>query len=220
MCYTVKIDLTREELERRFGAKLNNPEQYKPGVKINAFSLPALPVICNDDPGEIRIFHWGLIPYWIKDAEKARDIRMKTFNARCESIAEKPSFRHAFNQKRCLVLVNGFYEWQTRDKLKIPYYIGVSNEHGIALAGLHDKWTDPETGEILNTFTIVTTRANPMLEIIHNLKKRMPVILTEENRKKWLDTKSDPRIYGLFDPFPETLMYAELLDKSTADSKN
>jgi putative SOS response-associated peptidase YedK len=214
MCYTVKIDLTREELERRFGARMKNPDEYRRGQKIHAFSLPTLPVICNDNPEEIRLYIWGLIPGWVKDSEKARDIRMKTFNARCESLAEKASFRQAYKQKRCLVLVNGFYEWQTQEKTKIPYYIGVNNEEGIALAGLYDQWLDTSTGEIINTFTIVTTKANPMLEVIHNLKKRMPVILTEESRARWLDTRTDPAICGLFEPYPESLMFAELLEKS------
>src|SRR5512145_2925782 len=160
MSYTVKIDLTREELERRFGARMKNPDEYRRGQKIHAFSLPTLPVICNDNPEEIRLYTWGLIPGWVKNNVKARDIRMKTFNARCESLAEKASFRQAYKQKRCLVLVNGFYEWQTQEKTKIPYYIGVNNEEGIALAGLYDQWLDSSTGELINTFTIVTTKAN------------------------------------------------------------
>lgn len=211
MCYTVKIDLTREELERRFGAKFKNPELYTTGTKVSAFSLPLLPVICNDNQGEIRLYKWGLIPYWIKNSEKADEIRMKTFNARCESLLEKASYRHIAGRKRCLVLVNGFYEWQTMDKTKIPYYIGLNNQPAIALAGLYDQWVNPNTGEIIDSFTIVTTRANPMLEIIHNLKKRMPVILSDEAQQNWLDIKSDPVICGLFEPFPEEFMFSEML---------
>jgi len=211
MCYTVKIDLTREELERRFGAKLKDPDSYKTGTRVSAFSLPQLPVICNDNPQEIRLYTWGLIPYWIRDAQKANEIRMKTFNARCESLTEKASFRSILGQKRCLVLVNGFYEWQTQEKSKIPYYIGLNDEAAIALAGLYDKWVNIATGEIFDTFTIVTTRANPLLEIIHNLKKRMPVILTDEDQKRWLDLNSDPALCGLFEPFPENRMFSEML---------
>ena len=212
MCYTIKIDLTREELERKFGAKLTKPEEYKPWSKINAFALPALPVICNENPSEIKLFTWGLIPYWTKDAVKANEIRKKTFNARSESLGEKASFRHLIGKKRCLVLVNGFYEWQTMEKSKIPYFIALNNESAFALAGLYDQWADPSTGEILNTFTIITTRANPMLEIIHNLKKRMPVILSDEAREKWLDIRNDPTNNGLFEPFPETRMYSEKIN--------
>lgn len=211
MCYTVKIDLTREELERRFGAKFKEPDAYTTGSRVNAFSLPKLPVICNDKPEEIRLYTWGLIPYWIKDAGKANEIRMKTFNARCESLAEKASYRNIIGIKRCLVLVNGFYEWQTLEKSKIPYYIGLNDETAIALAGLFDQWINPLTGEIIDTFTIITTKANPMLEIIHNLKKRMPVILSEENQKRWLDPKSDPSDCGLFEPFPENRMFSVML---------
>ena len=210
MCYTVKIDLTREELEKRFGARFVHDADFKTGAWINAFNLPSIPVICSENPSEIRMYTWGLIPYWIKEAEKAKEIRMKTFNARCESLAEKASFRNVFNRKRCLVLVTGFYEYQTIEKTKTPYFIGVKDQNAIALAGLYDKWKNPETGDTLNTFTIVTTRANPMLEVIHNLKKRMPVILSVDHQKSWLDLQTDPSICGLFEPYPETEMHARI----------
>jgi putative SOS response-associated peptidase YedK len=211
MCYTIKIDLTREQLELRFGAKLDSPESYKPGSRINAFSLPQLPVICNDDPFSIRIFTWGLIPFWVKDANSAKEIRMKTFNAKSESLAEKPSFRNSLNRKRCLVLANGFYEWHTDGKKKIPYFIGLKDQIAFALAGLYDQWTNRETGEKTDTFTVITTRANPMMEEIHNLKKRMPVILAPGTEQKWLDLNIDPLKEQLFEPYPEELMFAELL---------
>jgi putative SOS response-associated peptidase YedK len=185
MCYTVKIDMTREELEKRFGAKMENPEKYQTGQRIHAFSLPRLPVICQDDPDKIRLFVWGLIPFWIKDASVADELRKKTFNAKSETLAEKPSFRHLVNRKRCLVPVNGFYEWHTAGKLKIPYYIYLKDNGIVALAGLYDQWTNPESAELLNTFTIITTRANPMMEEIHNLKRRMPVILDPRKERSW-----------------------------------
>jgi len=211
MCYTIKIDLTREELEKRFGAKFSETGPDFSGERIRAFALPRLPVICSDNPGEIRLYTWGLIPYWIKDFNSASEIRTKTFNAKAETLAEKPSFRGSYNRKRCLVPVNGFYEWQTMEKLKIPYYITLKNKPVIALAGLYDQWTDPGSGEIIYTFTIITTRANTMMEEIHNLKKRMPVILSPENERIWLDVKTDPIRDGLFEPFPQELMQAEKL---------
>jgi putative SOS response-associated peptidase YedK len=209
MCYTIKIDLTREELEKRFGAKFMEAEEYHSGNRINAFSLPLLPVICSDKPDEIRLFTWGLIPYWVKDLKNASEIRTKTFNAKAETLAEKPSFRNSLQRKRCLVPVNGFYEWQTLEKLKIPYYITLKDLPAFALAGLYDQWTNRETGEIINTFTVITTRANPMMEEIHNLKKRMPVILSPQNEQLWLDLKTEPAKSGIFEPFPEELMKAE-----------
>jgi putative SOS response-associated peptidase YedK len=211
MCYTIKIDLTREQLELRFGAKIDQPENYKPGSRISAFSLPSLPVICSDDPQTIRLLTWGLIPFWIKDANAAKDIRMKTFNAKSESLAEKPSFRNSLNRKRCLVLTNGFYEWHTEEKTKTPFYIGLRDQSAFALAGLYDRWTNHESGEILDTFTVITTRANPMMEEIHNLKKRMPVILAPGKEQIWMDLNTDPTKAGLFEPFPENLMFSEQL---------
>lgn len=208
MCYTIKIDLTREQLELRFGAKLDLPENYKPGNRISAFSLPQLPVICNEDPSNIHLFTWGLVPFWVKDANSAKDIRMKTFNAKSESLAEKPSFRNSLKSKRCLVLASGFYEWHTEGSKKTPYFIGLKDQIAFALAGLYDQWTNPETGERISTFTVITTRANPMMEEIHNLKKRMPVILSPGTELKWLNLATDPVKENLFGPYPEELMFA------------
>lgn len=206
MCYTIKIDHTREQLENRFGARFSEPDRYTPGNKINAFSLPLLPVICSNNPEEIRLFHWGLIPYWVKDVKTAGEIRMKTFNARSESILSKASFKHCVHSNRCIIPVNGFYEWQTMGKQKIPYFMGIEGTSLFALAGLYDQWTNRETGEFLNTFTILTTKANPALEVIHNTQKRMPVMLTIEDKDKWLNTKTDPLKENLFEPFPEEKM--------------
>jgi len=209
MCYTVKIDHTREELEKRFGARFAESETYTTGNRISAFTLLQLPVICSDNPGVIRVFTWGLIPYWVKDIKGASEIRTKTFNAKSETLAEKPSFRNSLKRKRCLVPVTGFYEWQTLEKLKVPYYISLRSQPLVVLAGLYDQWTSRDSGEVLNTFTIITTRANPMMEEIHNLKKRMPVILSPEHEQLWLDLKTEPIQAGIFEPFPEEKMQAE-----------
>jgi putative SOS response-associated peptidase YedK len=209
MCYTIKIDHTREELEKRFGASYIGSEPFHTGERINAFSLPRLPVICSEQHNEIRLFTWGLIPYWTKDFKSATEIRTKTFNAKSETLSEKPSFRNSLRRKRCIVPVSGFYEWQAQDKQKIPYYITLKEQLIISLAGLYDQWVSPESGEEYNTFTIITTSANPMMEVIHNLKKRMPVILNPDGERIWLDINSDPSKEGLFLPFNQELMKAE-----------
>lgn len=209
MCYTIKIDHTREEIEKRFGARLSDAENYTHGNRISAFSLPHLPVIASEDPEEIKIMNWGLIPFWVKDIDAASQIRTKTFNAKTETLLEKPSYRHSYHQKRCLVPVSGFYEWQTHGKQKTPFYIALHDQNIFALAGLYDYWTNPSTGEIVSTFTIITTRANAMMEEIHNLKKRMPVILSPGRERLWLDTRIDGYAAGIFDPYPQELMVAE-----------
>ncbi len=209
MCYTIEINLTREQIEKRFGDWFDECEGFKPAKRISAFTLPELPVICSDSVDEIKLFTWGLIPFWVKNAEDAKSIRTKTFNARSETINEKASFRNSFKTKRCLVLSNGFYEWHTRGNEKIPYFIELRNKDPFALAGLYDKWLNHDTGEAFNTFTVITTRANPMMEEIHNIKKRMPVILSPDSEKIWLNDEISPaELQGLLKPFDETLMNA------------
>ena len=111
-----------------------------------------------------------------------------TLNARIETIEEKPAFKDVVSQ-RCLVIANGFYEWQWLDskgKNKIKYEIGLENDELFAFAGLYSNWINKETGEVKNTFTIVTTEANQLMSKIHNIKKRMPIILKREDEEKWL----------------------------------
>lgn len=214
MCYTIKINLTREEIEKRFRAALEQPELFSPDDRINAFSLPLVPVITDRNPEQISFCAWGLIPFWVKDDETADALRRRTFNAKAETLAEKPSFRNSFKSKHCLVLASGFYEWQTLGKEKIPYLMGLKDTIAFALAGLYDSWTNPVTGKRLNTFTVITTRANPKLEEIHNLKKRMPVILPPERERRWLNHDlPDQEINSFFEPYPQELMTFEKIEK-------
>ena len=214
MCYTIEINLTREQLEKRFNANLDKHLPYRKQNRVSAFSLPECPVICSNEPSEIKLFRWGLIPVWSRNEDFAREIRMKTFNARAETLDQKPSYRHLISNNRCLVLTNGFYEWQTREKGKQPYYIRLRDEEAFALAGLHDKWTNKNTGEILHTFTIVTTRANPMMEKIHNTKKRMPVILDKSGEEAWIESDLEQqKALSMLKPFDESGMLAEEVDR-------
>jgi putative SOS response-associated peptidase YedK len=121
------------------------------------------------------------------DSLRAEDIKFKTFNARAESLAEKPSFASAFKSKRCIIPVKGFYEWQHRGSEKIPWYIYGANDDIILLAGLFENWISDKTGETVNTFTVITTTANDMLAEIHNSAKRMPVVFGSGEEKIWLD---------------------------------
>ena len=187
MCFTININLTRNEIENRFGAKFRDPGSYQPSYYLNAFDLPLLPVIRSEDPESIDLLHWGLIPFWVKDSRAASEIRLKTFNARAETLLGKPSFRTAARSKRCLVLVRGFYEWQHRDKERIPYFVYFKDQQPLAMAGIYDDWNDRETGEWVQSCTVITTAANPMMEKIHNSKKRMPVILNRESERAWID---------------------------------
>ena len=134
------------------------------------------------------MLRWGLIPPWSKDAS----IASKLINARGETVAEKPSFRSAYESRRCLVPVDGFYEWRTEGGKKQPFRIGFREGKPFAFAGLWESWTVPEglkdTGDTVETFTIVTTNANPKLVPIHH---RMPVIVDPTDYELWLEGGSD-----------------------------
>lgn len=170
MCFHSKQTKLALEVENRFNAKIDNIDVFKPHENINGFEYPLTPVIIDEKPEIITHYNWGLIPYWSKDDE----IKKFTLNARIETIGEKPSFRNSVN-KRCLVIANGFYEWQWLDskgKNKIKYEIGIGNEDLFAFAGIYSQWIDTNTGEIRNTYSIVTTEANLLMAEIHNHKKK------------------------------------------------
>jgi putative SOS response-associated peptidase YedK len=185
MCFHSKQSKAAVQVENRFKAKIDNISLFKPQESINGFDYPFTPIIIDDAPEIITHYNWGLIPSWSKDDE----IKKFTLNARIETIEEKPSFRDIIN-KRCLVIANGFYEWQWLDskgKNKNKYEIGIGNDELFAFAGIYSQWIDTNTGETKNTYTIVTTEANPIMAEIHNIKKRMPIILKQEDEKKWLE---------------------------------
>ena len=184
MCFFSKQSKSATELQNRFNAKFENEDQYTPSV-FNGFQFPKTPIITNTDTGKIQLFNWGLIPHWAKD----NTIRKNTLNARIETIHEKPAFRNVVNN-RCLVLVDGFYEWQWLDekgKNKNKYLIALPNDGAFALAGLWSIWNDKNTGEIVHTYTVLTTAANELMSRIHNSQKRMPVVLSQDNEKDWLN---------------------------------
>lgn len=187
MCFTVNVNLVREELEERYNATLNDPEKYRPSYYYHAFSLPLLPVIRSDNRKLLDLMNWGLIPSWIKNKEDADESRLKTFNARAETVNVKPSFAESFKSRRCIFPVRGFFEWQHIGDRKIPWYIFRTDKDIMSLAGLWSEWTDRNTGEVIKTFTVITTEANEMMARIHNSRKRMPVILDKSSEEIWLD---------------------------------
>lgn len=192
MCFSVNVNLIKEELESRYGATLIDPDNYRPSYYYHAFVLPEIPAVCSENPGKIRLLRWGLVPSWVKTMDEANKIRFKTFNARSESLEEKPSFSSSFRSKRCIIPVKGFYEWQHVGKEKIPWYIYHSGNEILSMAGLYNEWVESKSGETLNTFTIVTTDANDLMAEIHNSAKRMPVILDKNNERTWIDISITP----------------------------
>jgi putative SOS response-associated peptidase YedK len=126
----------------------------------------------------LDVLRWGLVPRWAKDPS----VGARMINARSESVAEKPAFRDAFARRRCLVTADGFYEWRAQGKAKQPFAVAMADGAPMALAGLWEGWRGPD-GEVLRTFTVVTTEANAKLAALH---ERMPVILPREAWPAWL----------------------------------
>ncbi len=184
MCYRTKMNKSIREIEKAFDAKFVEPEAYIPKEEINAFDFSKTPVILDEIRGEINLFQWGLIPFWAKDDT----IKKMTLNAKIETITEKPSFRNS-TENRCLVLANGYYEWKWLDekgKEKQKYLITPKDQEIFAFAGIYSSWKNPATQRLINSYTIITTEANELMSEIHNNKKRMPVVLKEEDRSAWL----------------------------------
>jgi putative SOS response-associated peptidase YedK len=128
---------------------------------------------------ELALLHWGLIPFWAKDPK----IGSRMINARSETVAEKPAFRAAFRRRRCLVVADGFYEWQKLERGKQPFYVRLRNGQPFAFAGLWEQWKRPDD-HVIESCTLLTTQPNNLIRPVHN---RMPVILHPSDYDLWLD---------------------------------
>jgi len=151
---------------------------------------------------ELSMLRWGLIPFWAKDPK----IGYKMINARSESVGEKPAFRSAFRQRRCLILADGFYEWDRSKKPKRPYLFRMKDEKPFAFAGLWEHWQGAE-GDTIESCTILTTDANDLVAALHD---RMPVILSPGHYASWIDPdqKNPEMLRELLVPYPADEMEA------------
>ena len=222
MCYHYTITTPKNQLENRFSAHFDALSDYRPIYHADGFSHRAMPVITADKPAEIQLYHWGLIPHWVKDRESAKQLSNQTLNAVSETVYEKPSFKAYRPKKRCLVLADGFFEWMHAGKNKYPHYIYLNDHQPFAFAGIYSHWADKETGEIIKTYSILTTAANDLMAKIHNVKKRMPVILKPEDEQKWLEQDlPQGEIVNLLQPLDSKLLAAHTISKLiTSRSEN
>lgn len=203
------------KLAARYGRKSDIVEIYQDILDeqyhVNAFNYPKCPIITESD--EIQVFNWGLIPFWIKDEKNAEEIKRMTLNARADTIFEKPSFREPIMKKRCIIPSTGYFEWRHEGKKKIPYFIFLKDEPIFSMAGIYDSWLDKKTGEVKQTFSIITTDANPLTDYIHNTKHRMPAILSKEEENRWLDSSlSKTEIDSLLNPYEADKMDAYIVE--------
>ena len=152
--------------------------EYKPGNNISP-GQQIYAVLRKDNQNTLVNLRWGLIPAWAKDYS----IGNKMFNARAETIAYKPSFKNAFQKRRCLIPADGFYEWQKLGKMKKPFQFSLKSGEPFGFAGLYETWVSLEK-ELIHTCTIITTEPNELIQPIHD---RMPVIVKKELEAFWID---------------------------------
>ncbi len=203
MCGRASLTKNQKELEERFDAKFYSEDikRYNPIPNYNIAPMQYLPVITNTDSSHFKIFRWGLIPYWAKNAKIAN----KLINARKETLLKKNAFKGSIKSRRCIIPLDGFYEWQKKGSLKKPFRIIRTDKNIFSVAGLWDTWTT-EKNQIIETFTIITVKANQLVDIIHN---RMPAILFEDEEKIWIDEGiKTADALELLKPYPSELMYA------------
>jgi putative SOS response-associated peptidase YedK len=211
MCGRFALFASGEEVAKRFQLS----ELPILDARYNIAPTQAVAVVRSTDAGRQLSFHrWGLIPSWASDPA----IGNKLLNARSETVAEKPSFRSAFKQRRCLIPASCFYEWQkTGARTKQPYCIRPREGGFFAFAGLWERWHDP-AGEQVETCTILTTAANELMRPLHD---RMPVILDPSADALWLEpTSSADALRALFVPYASERMEAYPVSPWVSDPKH
>jgi putative SOS response-associated peptidase YedK len=197
MCGRFSLVDNREELSNQFHLK----RQVTIAPRYNIAPSQQIIIIRSGTNGNTTSsVRWGLIPHWSKDEK----FSAKLINARAETVQEKPVFREAFKERRCLIPANGFYEWKNEGNRKQPYFIKMKNGRLFAMAGICEYWQSP-AGETIESCAIITTEANTIVGKIHD---RMPVIIPETAYGLWLDPVRNGdhfrEYFQPFDPFKMT----------------
>ena len=209
MCGRSSLTKTEKELEKRFNSTFysDDLERYNPIPNYNVTPTTMMPVITNLQPNKFQLYRWGLIPFWTKDIKKIGN----TINAKIETLDEKPMFKNLVNRQRCIVPMDGFFEWKKMSgKDTQPYYISLKDQEIFSVAGLWDSWKNPD-GNIIFSYTIITMPAN---EFMSHLNDRMPAILTPETEKLWLtDNVSTSQILDVLCQYESSQMHCHPVSK-------
>jgi len=193
MCGRYDLSDSPAAIKARF--KVAVVPEFEPNPDVRPTNLsPIVRRAHGSEQREVALLRWGLVPSW------ARDLKFgsRCINARAETIGSMPAFRAAYRKRRCLVPVNAFFEWSGEPGHKTKWRIGMRDEPLFALAGLWEWWKDPTSERGIETFTIVTTRANDLIAPLHD---RMPVVITERDHERWLDA-NDAGL-DLLEPLPD-----------------
>jgi putative SOS response-associated peptidase YedK len=212
MCGRFAFYSPHEAVARFFGVA--DAPEVEPRYNIAPTQFVAA-VRVTGGPREVAMLYWGLVPSWAKD----KSIGVRMINARSETLAEKPSFRSAFKRRRCLVLADGYFEWQRSGAIKQPYFISFAAGEPFAMAGLWERWRDPGSGEPLESCCIVTTSPAPAVAHVHD---RMPVIVPPARYAEWLDpgNAATARLAGLLGPCELPGLGARPVSRLVNDARN
>lgn len=220
MCFTISVtDKTKKAifnyLNSNVGVQMHiDFNDFGEKHLVSGFVHPKLPIVKQ---GSIELGEWGLIPSFVVREDQARDIQNKTLNARNDTIFERKSYKDAIIHQRCILVVDGFFEWRHSYDQKTPYYVYPKDETVFYMGCIYTSWTNKETGEMKDTFSIITTEANPMMEYIHNNKKRMPFILNKDDIAIWIDPETPKdTINQMMKPFNETHMNAHTISRDAS----
>jgi putative SOS response-associated peptidase YedK len=208
MCYSNSLTSKNVELSKKYKKEIPNEVAEDTLFHASGFSFPEWRVITKES--EISVMNWGLIPHWFLGSN-TDEIASKTLNARSETILEKASFKHLIGRKHCIIPSTGFFEYQTRSKEKIPFFVFPKQDKLFSMAGIYDEHVDIKTGLKKYSFSIITSEANEFMSEIHNSKRRMPIMLTDEKIEPWLTAK-ESEAKRFFEKTPNSLFDAHAID--------
>lgn len=207
MCYSNSSTSSNETLGKFYQRETVTLPSTDPIYYANGFTFPMWRIITQES--NIKLMQWGLIPRWFNGGNPST-IANKTLNARIETLTEKASFQGLVSAQRCIVPSSGFFEFQHKGIEKIPFFIYPTETPIFSMAGLYDEWLNRNTGEIIQSFTIITTKANSLMEDIHNHKKRMPLLLDQNQIQGYLLGEENINSYS---NRPYEAMQAHKIDK-------
>ena len=220
MCYNIRYMTEKlEKYAKRYGNKDDwESIQQKlefPAFQKSGFSHPQVPIITGKDDDRVQLFTWGFIPSWTKDLKTASVFQKKTLNTRGETMKDNKLTRSSVSSRRCLIIIDGFFEHHTHGKEKIPFHIYHSDYEPMTIAGLWNSWSHDD--QQFDTFSLITCNANPMMARIHNQPAasethRMPLIIDEPDHQQWLHGSTD-EIEELIKPYDQDKLRAHTVPK-------
>ena len=226
MCYHKSQTNSIDYLAEYYSASYSDlmAELYHTHYHENGFDFLPSAIITSENKQELLPFNWGLIPWWTKGLDAGLKLRVQTLNCISEEMYDKPAFRDAAKEgKRCLIPCSGFFEWRWMDekgKSKVPYYVSLPGKNLFSIAGLYSTFRDRTTDQRYPTYTVLTTRANTLMEKIHNSKRRMPVIIPREYEQDWLNPNlSQDDVLSLCQPIAGGLMEGHTISKLITNKK-